>query len=214
MTDNYTLLKMKITTQNLGKKFRNEWIFRNLNYEFQSGESYTFIGANGSGKSTLLQVLSGFMPHSEGLINYEFNTKPVEIDDYYKHLVIAAPYLEIIEDFTLTEIIEFHIKFKPFKNNLSIHEFIDFIELPKAKNKEVKFFSSGMKQRVKLGLAFWSDCEILMLDEPTSNLDAEASSWYLKNVQEYSKNRLLMLCSNQPSEYAFCKNILNIQDYK
>jgi ABC-type multidrug transport system ATPase subunit len=114
----------------------------------------------------------------------------------------------------LTEIIEFHIKFKPFKNNLSINEFIDFIELPKAKNKEVKFFSSGMKQRVKLGLAFWSDCEILMLDEPTSNLDAEASSWYLKNVQEYSKNRLLMLCSNQPSEYAFCKNILNIQDYK
>ena len=205
---------MKITTQNLGKKFRNEWIFRNLNYEFQSGESYTFIGANGSGKSTLLQVLSGFMPHSQGLINYQNSQKSLTIDDYYKHLVIAAPYLELIEDFTLTEIVEFHVKFKPFKNNLSINNFIDFIELPKAKNKEVKFFSSGMKQRVKLGLAFWSDCEILMLDEPTSNLDAEAVSWYLRNVQEYSKNRLLMLCSNQPSEYEFCKNILNIQDYK
>ena len=205
---------MKIITENLGKKFRNEWIFRNLNYEFQSGESYTFIGANGSGKSTLLQVLSGFMPHSEGLINYQNAQKPLTIDDYYKHLVIAAPYLELIEDFTLTEIIEFHIKFKPFKNNLSISEFIDFIELPKAKNKEVKFFSSGMKQRVKLGLAIWSDCEILMLDEPTSNLDAEAVSWYIRNVQEYSKNRLLILCSNQPSEYEFCKNILNIQNYK
>ena len=205
---------MKIIAQNLGKKFRNEWIFRNLNYEFQSGESYTFIGANGSGKSTLLQVLSGFMPHSEGVINYESKSKSLIIDEYYKHLVVAAPYLELIEDFTLTEIIEFHIKFKPFKNNLSISNFIDFIELPKAKNKEVKFFSSGMKQRVKLGLAFWSDCEILMLDEPTSNLDAEASSWYLRNVQEYSKNRLLLLCSNQPNEYQFCRNILNIQDYK
>ncbi|MEY4539110.1 MAG: hypothetical protein RLZZ306_867, partial [Bacteroidota bacterium] len=93
-------------------------------------------------------------------------------------------------------------------------EFIDFIELPKAKNKEVKFFSSGMKQRVKLGLAFWSNSGILMLDEPTSNLDIGAISWYLKNVQEYSKNRLLMICSNQPSEYHFCRNILNIQDYK
>ncbi len=205
---------MKIITENLGKKFRNEWIFRNLNYEFQSGESYTFIGANGSGKSTLLQVLSGFMPHSEGVIKYENNSKSFTIDDYYKYLVVAAPYLELIEDFTLTEIIEFHIKFKPFKNNLSINDFIDFIELPKAKNKEVKFFSSGMKQRVKLGLAFWSDCEILMLDEPTSNLDSEASKWYLNNVQEYSKNRLLMLCSNQPLEYEFCRNILNIQDYK
>ena len=205
---------MKIITENLGKKFRNEWIFRNLNYEFQSGESYTFIGANGSGKSTLMQVLSGFMPHSEGLINYQCSQKSLIIDDYYKHLVIAAPYLELIEDFTLTEIVEFHVKFKPFKNNLSTNEFIDFIELPKAQNKEVKFFSSGMKQRVKLGLAFWSDCEILMLDEPTSNLDAEATFWYLRNVQEHSKNRLLFICSNQPSEYEFCKNILNIQDYK
>ena len=205
---------MKITAQNLGKKFRNEWIFRNLNYEFQSGESYTFVGANGSGKSTLLQVLSGFMPHSEGVINYNSSQKLLTIDEYYKHLVVAAPYLELIEDFTLTEIIEFHIKFKPFKDNLSINDFIEFIELSKAKNKEVKFFSSGMKQRVKLGLAFWSDCEILMLDEPTSNLDVEASKWYLRNVQEYSKNRLLLLCSNQPQEYEFCRNILNIQDYK
>jgi ABC-type multidrug transport system ATPase subunit len=205
---------MKIIAQNLGKKFSKEWIFRNLNYEFQSGESYTFIGANGSGKSTLLQVLSGFIPHSEGLINYEENQKVIEIDNYYKHLVVAAPYLELIEDFTLTEIIEFHVKFKPFKNTLSIKEFIDFIELPKAKNKEVKFFSSGMKQKVKLGLAFWSDCEILMLDEPSSNLDTNATNWYLRNVQEYSKNRLLFLCSNQPVEYEFCRNILNIQDYK
>lgn len=205
---------MKIIAQNLGKKFRNEWVFRNLNYEFQSGESYTFIGANGSGKSTLLQVLSGFIPHSEGLIQYENQQKSILVDNYYKHLIVAAPYLELIEDFTLTEIIEFHTRFKPFKNNLSIPEFIDFIELPKAKNKEVKFFSSGMKQRVKLGLAFWSDCEILMLDEPTSNLDVEASAWYLRNVQEYSKNRLLFICSNQVSEYQFCQNILNIQDYK
>jgi ABC-type multidrug transport system ATPase subunit len=205
---------MKIITQNLGKKFSKEWIFRNLNYEFLSGESYTFVGANGSGKSTLLQVLSGFIPHSEGLINYESESKIFQIDDFYKHLVIAAPYLELIEDFTLTEVLEFHTKFKPFKNNLSISEFIDFIELSNAKNKEVKFFSSGMKQRVKLGLAFWSDCEIMMLDEPTSNLDVNATNWYLRNVQEYSKDRLLFICSNQPSEYEFCRNVLNIQDYK
>jgi ABC-type multidrug transport system ATPase subunit len=205
---------MKIVTQNLGKKFRNEWIFRNLNYEFRTGESYTFIGANGSGKSTLLQVLSGFMPHSQGLIEYKDNQKIFSIEEYHKHLVIAAPYLELIEEFTLSETIEFHIKFKPFKNALSTKDFIDFIELPKSKDKEIKFFSSGMKQRVKLGLAFWSDSEILMLDEPTSNLDVRASLWYLSNVEAYSQNRLLIICSNQPSEYSFCKNILNIQDYK
>jgi ABC-type multidrug transport system ATPase subunit len=205
---------VKISVENLGKKFSNEWIFRNLNYQFQIGESYTFIGANGSGKSTLLQVLSGYTPHSEGLISYTIGSQNIEIDSFYKHLVIAAPYLELIEDFTLSELLAFHIKFKPLKNNLSIADFIDFIELPKAKNKEIKYFSSGMKQRVKLGLAFQSDCEILMLDEPTSNLDSEATNWYLRNVQEHSKNRLLFICSNQPTEYEFCKTILNIQDYK
>lgn len=205
---------MQISTQNLGKKFRNEWIFKNLNETFRSGESYTFVGSNGSGKSTLLQVISGYMPHSEGIIIYEIGDKKVEIDNFYKHLIIAAPYLELIEDFTLAELLAFHIKFKPLKNNLSIPEFIDFIELSKTKNKEIKFFSSGMKQRVKLGLAFLSNCEILMLDEPTSNLDAQATNWYLRNVQEYSQNRLLFICSNQPNEYEFCKNILNIQDYK
>ncbi|MCU0468954.1 MAG: ATP-binding cassette domain-containing protein [Arcicella sp.] len=205
---------MQISTQNLGKKFSNEWIFRNLSYQFQAGNSYTFTGANGSGKSTLLQVLSGFAPQSSGKIIYQDNDKELSVDDFYKYLVIAAPYLELIEDFTLSEMVAFHVQFKPFVQNYRTSDFLDFIELASSKNKAIKYFSSGMKQRVKLGLAFWSDCPILMLDEPTSNLDKNAIDWYLKNVQEYSQNRLLFICSNQPAEYEFCKNILSIQDYK
>jgi ABC-type multidrug transport system ATPase subunit len=205
---------LKIVAQNLGKKFRNEWIFRNLTLEFNAGISYTFTGANGSGKSTLLQVLSGFMPNSEGLLYYQLGERKLEIDNFYQHISIASPYLELIEDFTLKELLNFHVKFKPLKDNLSVNDFMDFIELPQAKNKEIKFFSSGMKQRVKLGLSFLSDCEVLMLDEPTSNLDSNAVAWYLKNVQEHSNNRLLFICSNQPSEYEFCEHIFNIHDYK
>ena len=205
---------MNINAQNLGKKFRNEWIFRKLTLEFQTGNSYTFTGANGSGKSTLLQVLSGFMPHTEGNIVFQEGDKILEIDHFYQHISITAPYLELIEDFTLSELLAFHTKFKPLRDSFTINQFIDFIELPQAKNKEVKYFSSGMKQRVKLGLSFLSDCEILMLDEPTSNLDNNAVNWYLKNVQEYSKDRLLFICSNQPSEYEFCDKVFNIHDFK
>lgn len=206
--------KLHIITQNLGKKFRNEWIFRNVNLEFHDGNSYTFTGANGSGKSTLLQVLSGFMPHSEGTVSFQDGEKTLEVDSFYQHISITAPYLELIEDFTLSELLAFHIKFKPLRDGLSISQFIDFIELPQAKNKEIKYFSSGMKQRVKLGLSFLSDCEILMLDEPTSNLDNNACNWYLKNVQEYSQNRLLLICSNQPTEYEFCDKVYSIHDFK
>jgi ABC-type multidrug transport system ATPase subunit len=206
---------MLIRTENLGKKFRNEWIFRNANLEFHLGESYTFTGSNGSGKSTILQVVAGFMPLSEGNISYENKDgKKLGVEDFYKYLTIAAPYLELIEEFTLTELVNFHQQFKPFIAGFDTSEFIDFIELPQAKNKAVKHFSSGMKQRVKLGLAFLSDTPILMLDEPTSNLDVQATAWYLKNVQQYKNNRLTLICSNQPNEYEFCQNVFSIHDFK
>ncbi|WP_026994604.1 ABC transporter ATP-binding protein [Flectobacillus major] len=205
---------MQIITENLGKKFRNEWIFKAVNLTFQQGVSYTFTGANGSGKSTLLQILSGFIPQSEGKLIYQKNDVIISAEEFYKHIVIAAPYLELIEEFTLSELLAFHVQFKPLINHLSISDFIDFIELPQAKNKAIKHFSSGMKQRVKLGLAFLSDTAILMLDEPSSNLDLKATNWYIENVQKYAQNRMLFICSNQPNEYEFCHNIYNIQSFK
>ncbi len=205
---------MKITTENLGKKYMNEWIFRNVNLSFESNHAYAFTGANGSGKSTLLQVLSGFSPQSEGKAVYLSGKKEVEISEIFKEIVIAAPYLELIEDFTLTESIDFHQKFKPLLSSFTAKDLIDFIELPKAKNKEIKFFSSGMKQRVKLGLAFLSDAKIMILDEPTSNLDADATAWYLKNVQKYAMNKILLIGSNQPNEYEFCDNVFSLHQFK
>jgi ABC-type multidrug transport system ATPase subunit len=205
---------MKIITENLGKKFMNEWIFKNVNLSFESNHAYAFTGANGSGKSTLLQVLSGFSPQSEGKVNYFVENNPIDISDIFKEVVIAAPYLELVEDFTLSESIDFHQKFKPLLSSFTTSDLIDFIELPKAKNKEIKFFSSGMKQRVKLGLAFLSDCKIMILDEPTSNLDAEATAWYLKNVEKYSKDKILLIGSNQPNEYEFCKNVYSLHQFK
>jgi ABC-type multidrug transport system ATPase subunit len=195
--------KTEIQAHQLGKKFRNEWIFRNVNADFVSGQVYAFTGSNGSGKSTLLQVLSGFVPTNEGQIIYTIDNQPFDSDNIHQQIAIAAPYLELIEEFTLAESIDFHQKFKPLKG--SIEEFIDFVELPKARNKAIKFFSSGMKQRLKLGLAFWSNSPILLLDEPTSNLDAQAIRWYLDNVQNHSIDRLTIIASNQPNEYEWTK---------
>ncbi|CAH0994208.1 Linearmycin resistance ATP-binding protein LnrL [Emticicia aquatica] len=205
---------MVIQLENLGKKFRKEWIFRNVNLRFDAGNSYTFVGPNGSGKSTLLQVLMGTMPHSEGKVTYLFNNEIVEIDDIYKKIVIAAPYLELVEEFTLFESVEFHQKFKRFKDNLTPNQLIDLLQLTSHKEKTIKNFSSGMKQRLKLGLAFYSEAPIILLDEPTSNLDAQGLAWYLEHIKKHTTNRLLIICSNQPAEYSFCKNIIDIRDFK
>ena len=86
--------------------------------------------------------------------------------------------------------------------------------MEKSKNKLIRYFSSGMKQRVKLALAFCADTPLLMLDEPTANLDAQGSNWYLQLIEQFAAGRLTIICSNQPNEYAFCKNRLNLLDFK
>ena len=205
---------MKILLENLGKKFRKEWIFRKVNLTFELGNNYTFVGPNGSGKSTLLQVLAGAMPHTEGNITYSSENQAVNIDEIFKKIVIAAPYLELVEEFTLQESVEFHQKFKPLKDNISATQLIDLLQLSAHKDKTVKNFSSGMKQRLKLGLAFYSESPIILLDEPTSNLDVQGTAWYLEQIEKHTANRLLIICSNQPNEYAFCKNIIDVRDFK
>lgn len=205
---------MKITLSNIGRRFNREWIFRNIDYTFNIGETYAILGPNGSGKSTLLQVLNGSLSPSIGSIEYTMNDKLVAADELYKQLSIAAPYLELIEELTLNEMTDFHFKFKSYLPGMDKEAIADLLKLEGAKNKMIKYFSSGMKQRLKLALAFCSDTPLLMLDEPTSNLDAQGVDWYLNLVEQFALNRLAVICSNQEHEYSFCKHYLNITDYK
>jgi ABC-type multidrug transport system ATPase subunit len=203
-----------ITLQNIGRRFNRDWIFRGLDHTFTIGESYAILGPNGSGKSTLLQVLNGSLTPSEGTISYNYEGKRVEAEKIFEHLSLAAPYLELIEEFTLTEMIDLHFKFKPYKTGMDSNAVIDLLVMQTSKNKLIKYFSSGMKQRLKLALAFCSDTALLMLDEPTSNLDTQGVDWYLGLVEKYALNRLTIICSNQAHEYGFCRNTLHIADYK
>ncbi|MCE7071330.1 ATP-binding cassette domain-containing protein [Dyadobacter sp. CY327] len=206
---------MQISVEKIGKKFVKEWIVRNATFELAAGQQYTFVGPNGSGKSTLLQLLTGIVPVSEGTIRYiDQSGKEIEVDHWYKHLVIAAPYLELIEEFTLRELIQFHSRFKAFKNGISFKDFEDFIQLPHASGKTLRHFSSGMKQRVKLGLAFMSDVPVIFLDEPTTNLDVPGINWYLDHVVHHTQNQLVLLGSNVKQEYEFCENIISVSAFK
>jgi ABC-type multidrug transport system ATPase subunit len=206
--------KMTITLQNIGRRFNRDWIFRGLDHTFTIGESYAILGPNGSGKSTLLQVLNGSLTPSEGTISYNYAGKSVEAEKIFEHLSLAAPYLELIEEFTLAEMIDLHFKFKLYKAGMDSNAVIDLLAMQTSKNKLIKYFSSGMKQRLKLALAFCSDTALLMLDEPTSNLDTQGVDWYLGLVEKFALNRLTIICSNQAYEYGFCRNTINIADYK
>lgn len=202
---------MNIRLDKLTKRFNREIIFSELDYEFSSGEKYAVIGPNGSGKSTLLQVISGFILPSSGNIHYEHSGDQIAAEDIYSHIAISSPFMELIEEFTTLEMIEFHFKFK--KSLIPVDEILERSYLSNAKNKYISNFSSGMKQRLKLALAFFSESNILLLDEPTTNLDKKTIDWYQTNLNQISK-RMVIIASNQQYEYECVKKIIEINDYK
>lgn len=205
---------MKITVNDLGKKFNREWIFRNLTTEFEKGRPCSITGGNGSGKSTFIQVLCGFVPSTEGTITYSADSKEVNAEDFYQYFDISTPYLELIEEFTLEEFLNFHFKFKKLKVGLNLNDFVELVYLPNDKKKQIKHFSSGMKQRLKLGLCFFSQSEVCLLDEPTTNLDEAGIEWYRKSVQTILADKLVLVSSNQKHEFDFCTDNIHIPDFK
>ena len=203
---------MQINLSDFGKRYNYEWIFRHLDYVFLPETAYAILGHNGSGKSTLLNLLSGYLSPSEGLITHTLGKQVLAPDDLYRHLSFTAPYLELIEEYTLLEQVQFHTRFRAMRTT-SAADLIDRLYLTTAKDKYVKDFSSGMKQRLKLGLAIYTAAPLLLLDEPTTNLDQEGINWYLEHVSQNRKGRLVIVSSNIAHEYSFCDEKINITDY-
>ncbi len=205
---------MKIKLSNAGKRFNREWIFRRADLEFTSGNGYAITGPNGSGKSTLLQSLGGMLQLSEGTIEMTDERWQLTGENTYQHTSFCAPYLDVIEELTVTEFLQFHNQFKPFIPGFSIKKIIEVLGLEKAANKQIRYYSSGMKQRVKLAQTIFSETAIVLLDEPCSNLDEKGIQLYHTLINDYCKERLVIVCSNDPVEYNFCKTILSITDFK
>lgn len=203
---------MKIRLQQITKQFGQHILFCDVNYTFQQGGSYALIGANGSGKSTLLQLIAGYVMPTEGVIEIEKDNEKIEIGQWYKHIAMTTPYLELIEELTLQEMVELHHALKPLI--FSPKELIKNIQLEHAAQKPVRYFSSGMKQKLKLALALFSDVPVLLLDEPTANLDAANTAWYQQEVKKIIAKKLVIIASNEPKEYDFCTQVIQVSDYK
>ena len=189
---------MQIKLTNTGKRFNREWIFRGVDYVFTAPKKYAITGSNGSGKSTLLQVISGSLTHSEGAIEFLQDNNTIPAEQHFKQVSIAAPYLELIEEMTANEMLDFHTQFKPL--SISKKEALSIVNLSNAANKQIRYYSSGMKQRLKMAQAFFSNTPVLLLDEPTTNLDAEGIALYQQLIQDHTASKLVIISSNDKNE--------------
>ena len=205
---------MKIALRQIGKKFGREWIFSKLDWQFETGTPTAITGHNGSGKSTLLHIIAAIHPPTKGEVSYAIDGKDIPADDIFRYMSMAAPYMELIEEFSLEEAIRFHFRFKSMRKPMATRDLAAQIMLDHALHKPVRDFSSGMKQRLRLGLAFHSNTPVLLLDEPTSNLDRAGFEWYMSQIEPLLKNTCIIIGSNQPEEYSFCNDQLDVNSFK
>jgi ABC-type multidrug transport system ATPase subunit len=207
-------MPMKISLHQLGKRFNTDWIFRKLDYTFLPSSSYAITGPNGSGKSTLLQVVASSTTHNEGKIEYAISDAIVPPEKVFRHIAISAPYLELIEEMTLNEFFSFHDGVKGFIKGFTATDAIREIGLQHAAEKQVRYYSSGMKQRVRLAQAIFSNASVILLDEPTSNLDLDGIKLYKHLVATFCSDRTVIISSNDITEYDFCEHVIDVRNYQ
>lgn len=202
-----------LVLSNLSKTYNRELLFKHLNAEFTPRSATAITGRNGSGKSTLLKIVAGLQLPSEGTATLKIDNKIIPAAQHYQYLSFAAPYIELIEEYTLQEMLTFYFKLKPLSPSLTLEQLPELLLLPKAKHKEIRSFSSGMKQRLKVGLAFFTDVPLLILDEPTSHLDEEGKKWFKRNLQLVENQRTIIIASNEDEEIESCTKRILISDY-
>lgn len=205
---------MRIETRGLAKRYRREWIVRNVDLSLRAGEAYAVTGPNGAGKSTLLRLLSGHLTPSKGSIRFSENEVEFPVGEVYGRLSLAAPYMELIEELTLREALDFHQLFQPFSGSMQTGDILDLLAFSRAERKQIRHFSSGMKQRLKLVLALCSDTSVVLLDEPTTNLDRQGVAWYLGLVGQFASGRLIVVASNVEEDFSFCSHHIDILRFK
>lgn len=201
---------MKIELNNISKRFNRNWIFRNITKEFVSGNSYAFIGNNGSGKSTLLKIIAGFEHPSLGSLKYS-QDKEVHKSDFADYFTFCSPYQELIREMKLSEFLNFHEK---MTGKLDKIELLKTVNLSGNEEKLIDNFSSGMIQRLKLGLSFFTERPVIFLDEPTSTLDPSGKEIFKQLFLKHQSNKLIIMASNEESEYDLCADVLRIEDFK
>lgn len=205
---------MRILLTDAGKRYNREWIFRHANHEFLPATSYAITGPNGSGKSTLLQVISGSIIANEGTVRFFEDQVEIATEMQFQQVSICAPYLEVIEEMSALEFLQFHFTFKPSLNGITPQEIVHKIQLQHAAGKQIRYYSSGMKQRLKLAQVFFTETPFVLLDEPCTNLDTDGIALYLDLIKDYCNNRTIIVSSNDITEYSFCEKRIDMMTMK
>jgi ABC-type multidrug transport system ATPase subunit len=213
---------LKLKCENLSKSFFRIPIFQNISFELKNGDSLAITGGNGSGKSTLIKIIAGLIQPDKGKIVIE-NGIPIKPEEQFKNVSLIAPYINLFDELTGKENLDFFYKLKSsFLNKDSkkeinserCDELLNLTGLYHKRNDIVKNYSSGMKQRLKVSFALLNEPDILLMDEPGTNLDREGKSVIEKIATDQKEKNILIIATNDSSEKQLCDLNLSVEDFK
>ena len=201
---------MDLSIRKLTKAFNQKTIFRDLDLEISSGSRFAITGANGAGKSTLLKILSGGALQSSGTIHYRLQGNNIPQTILYKHVHFVAPYNTVIEELSLKELFHMHQRLGLLNAFANYKSWSEDLQYPFVETQQIKMYSSGMKQRIKLGLSLLDDRPLILLDEPGANLDLQGKAWFQSRIDQLSKDQTLIIATNDPVEIGYCQELLHL----
>lgn len=195
---------MDLSIQRLTKSYTGKPVFKDLSFLIPTGSRFSITGPNGAGKSTLLKILSGGTLPSSGRIEYQLGKHKVSEAAVYQHVHFVAPYNTIIEELTLPEIFNLHQRLGLLNHFDSFKSWAVRLEYSFKRDQPIKMFSSGMKQRVRLGLALLDQRPLILLDEPGSNLDDQGKLWLSHLIRNATELQTIVIATNDAEEAAWC----------
>ena len=204
--------EISLRLDKVSKKFNNRKIFENVSFTLSGGSSIAVTGRNGSGKSTLVKIIAGLLARSSGEISISIDNSLIKQESAYPFIGFVSPYLNLYDEFSGYENLKICSDIRGAGHE-NINGVLKKVGLYERRHDLLKIYSSGMKQRLKLAFGILHDPAILILDEPTSNLDAEGISVVDDIAGEYKKDRILIIATNDEHEKSLCSESFNI-DYK
>lgn len=208
--NNYSLSLIDVT-----KIFGRRLVFKNISLEMQSGKVYGISGSNGSGKSTLAKIIAGLISPSNGKIEHKSNQKKIELEKLHDYLGFVSPYLFLYDEFSAEENLFHFAKIRGAKVDIEkIEKLFDLFKLSDRKKDLLKGYSSGMKQRMKFIFALQHSPQILIFDEPTSNLDNAGKDAVYQLIKEEGKKNLVIIASNEDTDLSLCDSVIDVEQFK
>lgn len=204
-----------VKAESLSKTFGRRHIFDALDFNFDKNGIYGISGPNGSGKSTLVKIIAGLLSPTKGKVRHILEEKDIPPEKLHNHIGFVSPYLVLYEEFTAWENLDLFARIRnvPFSNG-KIEYLLNVFLLFERKDDLVKTYSSGMKQRMKFIFAMMHSPRLLILDEPTSNLDDEGKDSVYSIVREQGNDSIVIIASNERTDLELCSEKIVIQNYK